>query len=402
MTALPSDQDHTGRSFGDEELGYLRSVIESGTLFAPKGTFVKELESSFAESIGVAAAVATSSGTAAIHTAVAALDLEPGDEVITTSVTDIGALTPLLYQGLIPVFADVDPETGNVDARTIANRLSPRTKAVIVTHLFGNPCDMEPIVALARREGLILVEDCAQAFGATYAGMPVGSLGDIACFSLQQGKHITAGEGGLVASSDSRLTEQCRLFVNKAWDYEHPSDHEFLALNYRMTELQGAVALAQLSKLADGVAVRRFNAAVLDSAVAGIPGLRVTGQARLGDPSYWRYAVLVDHDVIPGGPRALADELREMNVPSAPRYIQKPAFRCGLFKDQKTFGTSRWPFTLAAPEALDYAESRFPGTFELLDRILVLPWNERFTGDDVARLAAALTSAVDKLTRSAA
>ncbi len=402
MRPLPTDQDHTGRSFDRAELENLTAVLESGTLFAPKGTFVKTLESAFAKRLGVSEVVATSSGSAAIHAAVAALDLEPGDEVITTSVTDIGALTPLLYQGLIPVFADVAPSTGNVDAQTIEDRLSPRTRAVIVTHLFGNPCDMETIVALARREGLILIEDCAQAFGATYGGMPVGVLGDIACFSLQQGKHITSGEGGLIATSDLDLAKRTRLFVNKAWDYDDPSDHDFLALNYRMTELQGAVALAQLAKLDEGVEVRRSNASRLDEAISSIPGLQAAGRARLAHPSYWRYALFVDHDVIPGGPGAVADELREMGVPSAARYIKKPAFRCGLFRDQRTFGTSRWPFTLASPEAIDYSEALFPGTFGLLERILVLPWNERFTSDDVDGLAMALSKAAEKLARNAA
>jgi perosamine synthetase len=402
LSPLPSDQDHTGRSFDRTELENLTAVLESGTLFAPKGTFVKALESSFAERIGLSDVVAASSGTAAIHTAVAALDLEPGDEVITTSVTDIGGLTPLLYQGLIPVFADVSPNTGNVDVKTIGDRLSPRTKAVIVTHLFGNPCDMEPIVNLARREGLLLIEDCAQAFGATYGDMPVGVLGDIACFSLQQGKHITAGEGGLVATSDPNLAKRSRLYVNKAWDYDDPSDHDFLALNYRMTELQGAVALAQLGKLDEGVEVRRVNAARLDEAISAMPGLQAAEKAGLANPSYWRYALLVDHDVIPGGPGAVSEELREMGVPSAARYIKKPAFQTGLFRDQKTFGDSKWPFTLASPEAVDYSEERFAGTFDFLDHVLVLPWNERFTTEDIDQLVVALSKAVEKLARSAA
>src|SRR5688572_15038942 len=147
---LPSDQDATGRTLGDEEIATLAEAIRSGTLTSTKGEKVRALETRFAELLGVGHCLACSSGTAALHTAFAALDLEPGDEVITTGITDMGALTPLLYQGLIPVFADVDPRTCNVTADTVAARLSERTRAVVVTHLFGNPCDMAGIMELAR------------------------------------------------------------------------------------------------------------------------------------------------------------------------------------------------------------------------------------------------------------
>jgi len=146
---LPSDQEASGRTLGEEELGLLAEVIRSGTLISTKGTFVKTLEKQFADLLGVKYAHACTSGTAAIHAAVAALDLNPGEEIITSPITDMGALTPILYQGAIPVFADVDPRTGNITADTIAPCLSERTRAIIVTHLFGNPCDMSAILTLA-------------------------------------------------------------------------------------------------------------------------------------------------------------------------------------------------------------------------------------------------------------
>ena len=170
----------------------------------------------------------------------------------------MGALTPILYQGAIPVFADVDPRTGNVTAETIGERISPRTRAVVITHLFGNPCDMSAIMALAESHGLPVIEDCAQAFLATHAGKQVGTFGAAGCFSLQQGKHITTGEGGIVVSGDPKIARHAYLFINKAWGYGDPNpDHYFIALNYRMSELQGACALGQLPKLADVVAKRR-------------------------------------------------------------------------------------------------------------------------------------------------
>src|SRR5918996_4919398 len=162
--SLPSDQNATGRSFGGEELGFLADVIRSGTLFSVSGTMVKTLEKRFAEILGVKHAYACAPGTAAVHTAIAAINPEPGDEIITSPITDMGAIAPILYQGAIPVFADVDPSTCNISAKTIESCLSERTRAIIVTHLFGNPCGIQEIMNLAEKHKLPVIEDCAQSF----------------------------------------------------------------------------------------------------------------------------------------------------------------------------------------------------------------------------------------------
>ncbi|MDQ1467934.1 MAG: perosamine synthetase [Actinomycetota bacterium] len=395
---LPSDQDSSGRTLGDEELVLLREALASGTLTSTKGTHVATLERRFAEMLGVRAGVACASGTAAVHVAVAAIDPEPGEEIVTTAITDMGALAPLLYQGVVPMFADVDPVTMNVTPESVEAAISDRTRAIIATHLFGRPCDMPGIEAVAARHGVPVIEDCAQAFLARSRGRLVGSIGLIGCFSLQQGKHITTGEGGLVVSDDLELAHHMRRYVNKAWDYSSsPTDHDFLALNYRLTELQGAVGRAQLEKLDAGVAVRIANAVHLNALLAEIPGLTVPQPAPGDVHSYWRYALMVDPAIVPGGPGALASELQMGGIASAPRYIQKPAFRCGVFANQKTFGSSRWPFTLARTEALDYSAVRFPDTFRALEQVLVLPWNERYTDEDVEALAERIADAVHRL-----
>lgn len=392
---LPSDQEASGRTFGAAELDYLSEVMRSGTLTSTKGSFVRTLEEVFAEALGTAHVTACSSGTAAVHTAIAAVDPEPGDEVVTTPITDMGALAPILYQGAIPVFADVDPTTGNVTASTVAARITDRTKAIIVTHLFGNPADVEAIVAIARPRGIAVIEDAAQAFGATVGGQPVGTIGDIGCFSLQQGKHITTGEGGLVVTADDGLARRIRLFVNKAWPYgEADPDHEFLAPNYRLSELQGAVGLAQLERLKAVVERRIEGAHHLDSVIEGIPGLAPPIVASGAVHSYWRYAVRVDPLVIEGGPDRLAAALRHYDVASAPRYVRKPAFECAVFTEQRTFGESKWPFTLATPEAIDYGRHRFPGTYDALASMLVLPFNERYEYRHLAYVGDALVRAV--------
>lgn len=395
---LPSDQDHTGRTLGDAEIEMVSQAIRSGTLTATKGDLTKQFETRFAQSLSVAQAIACSSGSAALHTAVAALNPEPGEEVITTSITDMGALSAILMQGAIPRFADVDPLTYNVTAETIAACISPRTRAIMVTHLFGNPCDMQPIMRLAQQHQLPVIEDCAQAFLAADGQQLVGSIGQIGCFSLQQGKHITTGEGGIVVSSDPQLARRAFLFVNKGWGYgDAQPDHYFLAPNYRMNELTGAVALAQLDQLQFSATARIRAAQQLDELIGDLPGISIPPVRPGTTHTYWKYALDVDPDMIQGGTVALGGKLKELGVFCAPRYIQKPAFQCQVIRDQQTFGSSRFPFSLAAPEAVDYDPQRFPGTFTALSRVLVLPWSERYQPQHVEFIAAAIRDAVTAL-----
>jgi dTDP-4-amino-4,6-dideoxygalactose transaminase len=395
---LPSDQDASGRTLGQEELALLADVITSGTLNSTKGTAVAEFERALARTIGVKHVIACASGSAAVHCAIAALNPEPGDEIVTTAITDMGALAPILYQGAIPVFADVDPRTCNVTAATVAARITPRTRAIVATHLFGNPCEMAALRALADERGVMLIEDSAQAYLATVDGRAVGTWGDVACFSLQQGKHITTGEGGFVATNDDALARRMWLFVNKAWGYGDPQpDHYFLALNYRLTELQGAVGLGQLPKLEACVEARQVTAAALTERIGDVAGITAPVIADNATHAYWKYIVMVDPAVVPGGSVALGAKLKERGIASAPRYIQKPAFQCAVFRDRVTLGTSGWPFTLADPAAVDYDPARFPGTFRALEHVLVLPWNERYTTEHVDFIARALRDAVAEL-----
>jgi dTDP-4-amino-4,6-dideoxygalactose transaminase len=398
---LPSDQDATGRTLGVEEQELICEAIRTGTLTSTKGNFVKTLETEFAKLYGVPHAHACSSGSAAMHLAVAAINPEPGDEIITTSITDMGALTPILYQAAIPVFADVDPHTYNITADAIERVISPKTKAIIVTHLFGNPCDMSAIMELAKAKNIPVIEDCAQAFLSKHRGQLVGTFGDIGCFSLQQGKHITTGEGGLVISRSPELARHMFLFINKAWGYGDPQpDHYFIALNYRMTELQGAVAVAQLKKLDYSVRQRVELADMLSSELANIAGIETPAVAADDFCTYWKYCLHVDGEQLPGGAVALAGRLKTRGIACAPRYIQKPAFQCEIFRNQRTFGNSRFPFTLARPEAVDYSPSLFPGTFAALEGVLVLPWTERYTVEHVQYIAQSIRDSVEEVRNS--
>jgi perosamine synthetase len=395
---LPSDQDASGRSFGAAELDRLRAVIESGTLTATKGAQTPELEARFASLTGRRHAVACGSGTAAVHAAIAVVDPEPGDEIVTTAVTDMGALTPILYQGAVPAFADVDTGTGMVTADSVAAALSPRTRAVVVTHLFGLPAPVDDIVAVADAAGVPVIEDCAQAYLTRRKGRAVGTFGLLACFSTQQGKHLATGEGGLVVTDDDAAARRARVFVNKGWPYgESDPDHEFLALNARTNELASAVANAQLDGLVPSVTHRQETVTRFARMIDGIPGVTLPVLETGDTATWWKVPLLVDPAVVAGGPRALASRLADRGVASAPRYVQKPAFDCRIFREQRTFGASRWPFSIARPEVLDYAPARFPGTYAYLDHVLVLPWNERYTVQDAEAVAGALTDALSEL-----
>ncbi len=395
---LPSDQEASGRALGQEEMANLAEVIASGILTSTQGRFVKELEQQFAERLGVRHVYACASGTAAIHAAVAALDPEPGDEIATSPVTDMGALTPILYQGAVPAFAEVDPRTWNLTARTIEPCLSKRTKAIIVTHLFGNPCQMDEIMNLAESREIPVIEDCAQAFLAQDHDRFVGTIGRIGCFSLQQSKHITSGEGGLVATNDDVLARRLQLFINKGWGYgDATPDHYFLALNYRMSELQGAVAVAQLPKLERAVQSRITSAHTLSRKLANLPGIETPHVHPEAVHAYWKYCLRVDDDIVPGGAVALAEGLKARHISCSPRYIQKPAFMCRIFQEQKTFGNSRFPFTLARPEVLRYDPDLFPLTMKALNEVLVLPWNEKYLEEHLDYIATSIREAAFEL-----
>ena len=388
---LPSDANASGRTFADAELEFLRQALQSGTLNCTKGTFVSQFEKDFAKRLGMESATAVTSGTAAIHCAVAAVNPEPGDEIIGSPITDMGAITPILYQGAIPVFADVDPRSLLISADTIAARITRRTRAIIVTHLFGNPCDMDPIMELAAKHNLVVIEDCAQAFMAQYKGRSVGTIGHIGCFSLQQTKHITTGEGGLVVSTNRDYARRMRLFHDKAWGYGDPKpDHYFMALNYRMTELQGAVGLAQMEKLDWSVAQRQSMADLLTDRLRVIANVHLPEPARGSTHVYWKYCLNFEHHNVGEIAKLLREEY---DIASAPRYIVKPAFMCEVLRDRNTFGNSHWPYEgeqRKGDPPITYNSADFPGTMKGLNEVLVLPWNEKYTEEHVEYIAAAL------------
>lgn len=401
MTAqreVPNDANASGRSFGTEEIQLLKDVLERGILISQYGKIVPQLEQAFADWCGVKNCIAAASGTAAIHCAIAAVDPAPGDEIISSPITDMGGVMPILFQTAVPIFADVDPKTCNVTAETIAQRITKRTRAIIVTHLFGLPVDMDPILDLACKHNIMVIEDAAQAFGATYKGRKIGTIGDIGCFSLQQGKHITCGEGGLVVTKNERMARHIRLFHDKGWGFaDAKPDHEFLALNYRMTELQGAVALAQLPRLDEFVQRRRNMAEMLTAALSDLHGISCPRDSRDSTHVYWRYPIRVEQPLDGPALDRISNALRQIGARTAPRYTQKLAFEYGFLRNRTMFGGSGFPFM--GPQRqngaeLMYDRSYYPGAVAGLERLLCIAWNERFDESTVDLIAKTIRGVV--------
>lgn len=395
---FPSVSDAAGRRFGAAEEEAVIGVLRSGQLNSTVGPQTRTLEDEFAEYLGVDAAVASSSGTSALHLAIAAVDPEPGDEFITTGLSDAGTVLPVLAQNAIPVFVDVDPGTGMLDVAAVEAAITARTRGIIVVHLFGQPAPVVELRQLADRAGIALIEDCAQAYLTTVSdGRLAGTVGHLGCFSLQQSKHITAGDGGLTVSNDTSLARRARLFADKAWPRDTDErTHLFLGLNYRMTELQAAVARVQLTRLDGVVADRRRNAAELTDRLAGLAGIATA------DPqtsAHWLFPLFLDVDAAGADCQWYAEALRAEGIPASGGYLQRPLHLNPVFTEHRTQGDSGYPFTVAEhPQT--YAPGLCPVTEELIDRRLVtLQWNENFTDADVADIAAAITKVHAAATR---
>jgi dTDP-4-amino-4,6-dideoxygalactose transaminase len=260
--------------WGQPERDRLSTMIDQDSLFYWKGPQTAALTERFRQVCPLKHVMTCSSGTAALHIAVAAAGIAPGDEVITTPITDIGTVIGVLYQQAVPVFADIGANTYNLDPADVEKRITPKTKAVIAVHLAGNPCDLGALKALADRRGLILIEDCAQSWGAKYRDKPVGTVGHIACFSLQSSKHVTCGDGGVVASGDARFGPLLQRYGDKGFDRLGKTGlFDAFATNYRMSEPQAAVAAAQLGRL-EGIAAKRAKLGdLLGEGIADVPGV---------------------------------------------------------------------------------------------------------------------------------
>jgi len=298
--------------FEEDEIEATADVLRSGRVNYWTGVQGRRFEEEFAECVGCRYAVAVANGTVALELALHALGIGPGDEVVVTSRSFVASASCCLICGAVPVFADVDPVSQNVTAESIQAVLTPRTKAIIPVHLAGWPCEMDSILELARRRGLKVIEDCAQAHGATYRGRPAGSFGDAAAFSFCQDKILTTGgEGGMLTTNGRAIWERAWSFKDhgKSWDAVHRQDpsgvfkwvHESPGTNWRMTEMQAAIGRAALPKLGHWIALRRRNAGILHDRLARLPALRTAIPPDYVGHGYYRYYAFVRPECLRSG-----------------------------------------------------------------------------------------------------
>jgi perosamine synthetase len=282
-------------TLGGNEAKYVQQAIETNWI-SSAGHFIREFETKFAEFCGVRYGIACANGTVAMHLAMATLGLDPGDEVIIPTFTMIATANAVTYCGARPVLVDVEPNYWQMDVEQIESKIGPRTRAIVPVHIYGHPTDMDPLYSLAQKHGLLVIEDAAEAHGAEYKGRRAGGLGDAAGFSFYGNKIITTGEGGMVTTNNRDIARLAWNLRDHAFSHERHFWHKYIGFNYRMTNLQAAVGLAQLEQLDAFVAARRQHALEYNCRLRGIPGIQMPQEAPYAKNVYWMYGIMVDKE----------------------------------------------------------------------------------------------------------
>lgn len=385
--------------WGEAELARLGAMVLQPSLFYWNGAQTAALLGEFRKHYPLTYAFACSSGTASLHIAVAALRLRPGDEVIVPAITDMGSVIGILYQQAVPVFADLEPHTYNLDPADVRRRITPKTRAIMAVHLAGNPCELAALSALAREHGLALIEDCAQAWGALYRGQPVGLVGDFGCYSFNDYKHVSCGDGGIVATNSERLGAGLSKWGDKSYDrVKGGRDPEELAPNYRMSEPQAAVAAAQLTKLTDLVARRHRAGSLLTELLTGTPGLHLPQVAPGDTHSYWFYLLRIDLARFNATRAELVAAWNAEGVAVTAGYIPRPVYRYPVFQNHNFFGGA-WPVRDSGLTTMDYRAVSCPVAEAILDDCVVVKINEAMSDAYIEKVARALRTVASRHAR---
>jgi dTDP-4-amino-4,6-dideoxygalactose transaminase len=367
------------------------------------GERVKEFERKWADKYGFKHAISVNSWTTGLMTAVGAVGIGPGDEVICSPYTMSASATAALFYGGIPVFADIDPDTFNITAETIEKVITPRTRAILVVHIFGQAADMDPIMALARKHGIKVIEDAAQAPGVFYKGRPIGAIGDIGGFSLNYHKHVHTGEGGMLVTNDDQVALRAQLIRNHAENLVEAQGVEdltnMIGSNYRLTELQAAIGSVQLDRLDGYLDHRNKMAQHLSAQLATIPGFTPPVLAEGAGHAYYCYPVRYDAAVT-GIQRELF--VRAVNaelpppvpgeaVPLAQAYV-RPLYLAPLYQKKIALGGKGFPWTMQPDVDYRYAKGLCPVTERMHEQEMLLPTviREPLTTADVDDFVAAI------------
>jgi perosamine synthetase len=307
---------------GNEEK-YTSDAIRSRWI-SSAGEYIKKFEEQFSSYCEAKHGIATTSGTTALHLALRALGIGEGDEVVIPDFTMISVLFAVLYCRAKPVFVDAEPDTWNIDVRKIEEKITSRTKAIIAVHTYGHPVDVEPLLNLTRKHNLYLVEDAAEAHGAEYKGKKCGSIGHLSCFSFYANKIITTGEGGMVVTSDAELADKCRYYKNLCFPLHGKRDyvHDDLGYNYRMTNVQAALGVAQLENIDKFIERRRDNARSYNELLKDVQGIQTPIEREYAKNVYWMYGIVVHPEKFGGTRNELMQNLKAEGIDT--RYFFKP------------------------------------------------------------------------------
>lgn len=312
---------------GGNELAYVSDCISTNWI-SSQGYYVKHFEDMFREYFSLSGAVSTSSGTTALHLALAALGIGPGDEVIVPDLTFAACANVVLQCGATPVLVDILEDSWTIDPSKIESSVTDRTRAIMAVHLYGHPCDMDPLMEVAERHGLYVIEDCAESLGSEYKGRLTGTIGDVGCFSFFANKVITTGEGGMVITDNDDLEDKMHVLRDHGMTKGKRYWHDVAGFNYRMTNIQAAIGVAQMEKVGDFIEKRRRTAKIYSENLVGIPGLTIPAEAEWAKSIFWLYSILIDEGMTGISAEGLMESLSKNGVDTRPLFyplnIQPP------------------------------------------------------------------------------
>jgi perosamine synthetase len=357
-------------SLNGNEKKYVNECLDANWI-SSAGRFITLFESAFARACETKFGIACTSGTSALHLALATMDLGPGDEIIIPTFTMIATMNAVTYMGATPVLADSEPDTWNIDLNQVEDLITPKTRLVIPVHTYGHPVDMNPLMALSDKHGFSVLEDAAESHGATYEGRKTGSLGHAAAFSFYANKNITTGEGGMITTNDEDFAKMCRTLRDHAFCPERHFWHKVRGFNYRMTNLQAAIGLAQVEQLDALVKQRRRNAALYNELLMGVPGIILPPEAPNVESVFWMYSILVGDEF--GMTR---DQLRWF---LADKGIETRTFFIPMHFQPIYYAT--------------YKGQRFPVAEDLCRRGLYLPSSSSLSEEEICYVAEAVKEA---------
>jgi perosamine synthetase len=322
------------------EKKYLNECIDTGWI-SSEGPFVTRFEEEFSARVGRKYGVAVANGSVAIDAAIAALNIGPGDEVILPTFTIISCIAPIVRAGATPVLVDADPKTWNMRVDQVAEKITSKTRAIVAVHIYGLPVDMHPLLELAERHGIAVIEDAAEAHGQTYDGKPCGSFGMLSTFSFYPNKHVTTGEGGMIVTDDPTLAERCRSLRNLCFVPEQRFLHYELGWNFRMTNLQAALGVAQLERLDDFVARKRRMGVRYNELLQHCPGIELPAlRTEHAENIYWVYGVVLRDEVPFDAPEAMK-RLAALGVGTRPFFW--PMHLQPVFRERGMFINESYP-----------------------------------------------------------